>query len=376
MKSLKEKLITIRRTIHRYPELGYQEYRTSAFIEKILRSTGIKTKRVTKTGIVGILEGARSGKCVALRGDIDALPVNEMTGRSFASQRRGVMHACGHDANTAMVLGAAMLLSRKKNRMRGAVKFIFQPNEESSGGASRMIKAGALKNPKADAILGIHVYPWLKTGTVGLKYGYMMAAVDKFTIEILGEGGHGAYPHKGKDAVVIASHVIQALQSLVSREVNPVDPFVLTIGMIEGGEKFNILPGAIKMTGTVRTLDARLHKAVPRMIEEKVAAITRAFGAGYRFDFKVLGGPLKNSREFVDLCGRAADTLKMNKVIMENPSMGGEDFSEYLKTVPGCFIYVGSGRAVPWHHEKFDIDENVLPKGAALLAEAAGMFLG
>lgn len=378
MENIKEILIKIRREIHRNPELGNLEFKTSALIEKELKKAGITTRRVTATGVVGILKGSGKGanaRCIALRGDIDALPVNEKTGKSFASCRSGIMHACGHDANSTMVLGAALLLARQRSKFKGTIKFIFQPNEESSDGATQMIRAGALKGPKVDGIIGIHVYPWLKTGTVGLKYGPMMAAVDKFTVEIIGEGGHGAYPHKGKDAVVIAAQVIQALQTIVSREINPVEPVVITIGVIRGGEKFNILPGSVTMTGTVRTLDEKLHKAMPRMIEHKIAAITRAYGAGYRFDYEVLGGALKNNDKFVDLSACAARNLGMKSALITNPSMGGEDFAEYLKTVPGCFLYIGSGKAIPWHHENFDIDENVLPKGAALLAEAVRMFL-
>lgn len=375
MEKLKEKLIKIRRRIHENPELGNLEFKTAAFIEKTLRAAGIKTKRVSKTGVVGLIEGNKGGRCLALRGDIDALPVNEMTGKPFASCRKGVMHACGHDANSTMVVGAGLLLSGLRERLNGTVKLIFQPNEESSGGALQMIKCGALKAPKVDAIIGMHVYPWLETGVLGLKRGYMMASVDKFVIEIIGEGGHGAYPHKGKDAVVIASHVVQALQSIVSREINPVEPVVITVGTINGGEKFNILAGSVRMTGTVRTLDNSLHKALPRMIEKKVAAITAAFGAGYRFKYENLGGSLKNSEEFIRLCSGAAGAIGMKSTLLQHPSMGGEDFSEYLKEVPGCFLYIGSGKAIPWHHEKFDIDENVLPKGAGLLAEAAVQYL-
>lgn len=378
-RSLKNKLIALRRAIHRHPELGNREFRTTAVLEKELRAAGVRTKRITKTGVIGILEGGSKGRCIALRGDIDALPLTERTGKPYASCVPGVMHACGHDANSTIVLGAAALLARRRKELKGTVKFILQPNEESSGGAGQMMKAGVLSNPKVDAIVGIHVYPWLPAGTAGFKYGYMMAGVDKFRIEIIGEGGHGAYPHKGKDAVVIASHVIQALQSVVSREVNPVEPVVVTVGKIEGGEKFNILPGSVRMTGTVRTLNERLRSDMPRLIERKVKAITRAFGADYRFEYINLGLPLRNSEKMIELCRKAAGLVPgMKQAVLEQPSMGGEDFSEYLREVPGCFVYLGcspKGTAYAWHHEKFNIDEAALPMGAELLAETAAAYL-
>ena len=374
----KNKLISIRRKIHSNPELGNQEFKTSALIEQTLRSAGIRTKRITKTGLLGWIEGSKAGKCIALRADMDALPLTEKTGKPYASRRRGVMHACGHDANSTMVLGAALLLASRKSSFKGTAKFIFQPNEESSGGAKDMIESGALRNPVPDAIVGIHVYPWLPKGTLGIKYGEMMAAVDKFTIEIIGEGGHGAYPHMGKDAVVIASHVIQALQSVVSRELNPVEPAVITIGMIQGGEKFNILAGRVSLTGTVRTLNEGLHRRIPKMIERKVAGIAKAFGGGYKFEYENLGPSLRNSKNILELCRNAARKISgLRQVVLEQPSMGGEDFAEYLKVVPGCFLYIGSAgkQSFAWHHEKFDIDEEVLPLGAKLLSGVVTTFL-
>jgi amidohydrolase len=381
MERFKEQLIAIRRTVHRYPELGEQEFRTSALVEKTLKGLGISVKRITKTGITGILKGALKGtKTFALRADMDALPVQEKTGKPYASTRPGIMHACGHDANTTMALGAAMLLAQKRDEIAGTVKFIFQPNEESSGGAKSMIEAGALKNPDIDAIVGIHVSPWLATGTLGLKPGEMMAAVDRFTITIVGDGGHGAYPHLGKDAVVIAAQVISALQAVVSREIDPVEPVVITIGTISGGERYNILCSEVKMVGTVRTLNARVRGLTRRKMEKKVRDITRAFGAGYRFEYENLGASLINSPRILALCRSSGEAvLGKNKVLLlDKPSMGGEDFAEYLKLVPGCFMYIGStsaAKAYPWHHERFDIDEEVLPVGARLLAAIAERFL-
>lgn len=383
MNSFKQQLISIRRKIHKYPELGNHEFRTTALIEKVLKNAGIKTHRITKTGVIGIISGEKKTnakkKTFAIRADIDALPIKEKTDKTYASARNGIMHACGHDANSTMVLGGALMLSRQRRDFSGTVKAIFQPNEESSGGADAMIKAGALKNPRVDAIVGIHVNPWLPAGVLGVKPDQMMAAVDRFSIEIVGEGGHGAYPHLGKDAIVAASSVVIALQTVVSREIDPVNPCVITIGTIHGGERFNILCGSVKLVGTVRTLDEKLHKSMRKLIEQKVRNITKAFGTSYKLDYEELGSPLRNSNKILEICRLAGELyLGKNSVrMLEKPSMGGEDFAEYLRHVPGCFIYLGArkGKAYPWHHEKFNVNEDILPIGAELIANIAKRYL-
>jgi amidohydrolase len=383
IKNLSKLLISIRRQIHQHPELGDNEYKTSALIEKTLQAHGIKTSRPGKTGVIALIEGKAKSKgpkrCVALRGDIDALPITEQTGAPFSSQTKGVMHACGHDANCTMVLGAALLLSERKNNFSGTVKCLFQPNEESSGGAKGLIRQGALARPAVDAIVGIHVSPWLKMGELGLKRGAMMAAVDHFTIEIIGEGGHGAYPHLATDAVVVAANVINALQTIVSRQADPVEPLVLTIGQINGGERYNIIAGKVTMVGTVRTLSEKLHRQMPAFMERKIKNICAAYGAKYTFKYQMLGNVLENSDAVLEVCRQAGnEVLGAGKVtLLEKPSMGGEDFAQYLRTVPGCFLYIGAGgkKAYPWHHEKFNIDERVLPVGAKLMAATAEKLL-
>lgn len=378
------KLVKIRRTIHRHPELGTEEYRTAAFIERTLAGAGIKTKRMAGTGVIGLLEGKRpSGKeplkTFALRADMDALPVQEMTGKPYASARPGVMHACGHDANTTIVLGAAILLASRREEFSGNVKFIFQPNEESSGGAISLLEAGVLKKPDVDAIVGIHVSPWLAPGTLGLKSGEMMAAVDRFTIEIQGAGGHGAYPHLAKDAIVAAAQVVTAFQTIVSRDVDPVDPAVVTIGAIHGGERYNIICDKVTMVGTVRTLNGGARKKIRATMEHKLRNVAEAFAARYSLTYEELGSPLVNSPEILELCREAGTALLgQGKVrVLAKPSMGGEDFAEYLQYVPGCFLYFGTAveKSYPWHHEKFDVNEEALPRGAELLAAIAKRFL-
>jgi amidohydrolase len=382
-KNFKQELVSIRRHIHKNPELGNNEFETSSFVQSVLKRHGIASKRIAGTGVVARIDGRKGGGCFAIRADMDALPITEKTAKPYCSVNKGVMHACGHDGNTTMALGAGILLSRQKDRFCGTVKLIFQPNEESSGGALSMIKAGALKDPVVNAITGIHVSPWLRTGVIGLKHGAMMAAVDKFDIEIIGDGGHGAYPHLGKDAIVIASEVINSFQSIVSRETDPVEPVVITVGKMEGGERYNVLCGKVAMTGTVRTLNRQVQNNVRSAIKARLKNITAAYEAKYTLSYEELGPALINSEKILDLCkNTATETFGQKNVSMlEKPSMGGEDFAQYLRIVPGCFVYIGSsgastgGKTYPWHHEKFDIDEDVLPAGAKFLSEAAIKYL-
>lgn len=378
--TLQKTLVAIRRAIHQHPELGNKEFKTSALVRSVLRTAGIPARTVAGTGVVGLITGGRgTGKTLALRADMDALPIQEQTGMPYASTCDGVMHACGHDANTSIVLGAALELHRQRNSFAGTVKVLFQPNEESAGGAKKMIAAGALKKPAVDAILGVHVSPWLKAGTLGVKYGAMMAAVDKFVIDIEGEGGHGAYPHLAVDAVVVAAQVVSALQTVVARQTSPVDPVVLTIGTIAGGQRYNIICNRVRMEGTVRTLNDAVRSRVKGLMERHLKQVTAAFGARYTMLYENLGSALVNTESLVDLCRRAGEEMlgASHVTVLDKPSMGGEDFSEYLQTVPGCFLYFGTAprKAYPWHHARFDIDESVLSRGARLLAGTALRFL-
>ncbi|OGR82311.1 MAG: hypothetical protein A2636_01245 [Elusimicrobia bacterium RIFCSPHIGHO2_01_FULL_64_10] len=377
---LKRELTAIRRQIHRYPELGGREFRTAGLVERTLRSWGIPSRRLTPTGIVAVMPGR--GRCVALRADMDALPLAEDPARPYASRNPGAMHACGHDAHVAMLLGAARILSRKK-RPAGTVKFFFQPNEEGAGGAKSMISKGAMDRPKVDAVFGLHVNPRLPAGTVGVKAGPVMAAVDRFEISVLGKGGHAAYPHEGRDALFIASEIVVALQSVVSRDLDPVEPAVLTVGTFNSGTGFNILAGTAVLTGTVRTLSEKAHGRIPRVMRRIVHGICRAHGARAGIKYERIGSVLRNSRALAELARDEAVRLFGPRRVrrLESPSMGGEDFSEYLRRAPGCFIYIGTaGRnpdsRLPWHHPRFDIDESALPAGSELLARLAESSLG
>ena len=378
-KNLLKEITAIRREIHMHPELGNKEFKTAKVIERVLRGLKIPFKRVTATGIVATLKGG-SGPCVALRADMDALPLTEKSGKSYASKIPGVMHACGHDAHVAMLLGAARLL--KQNPPAGTVKFLFQPNEEGAGGAREIIRKGAMKNPRVEATFGLHVNPRFPSGTVAIKAGPLMAAVDTFIIDIMGKGGHAAYPHEGRDAVAIGAELVQALQTIVSRKIDPVEPAVLTIGTFNAGTRYNILAESARLTGTVRTLSEKTHALIPKLMRQTVDGVARAHGVTARLQYERTGSVLSNDKAMAELARRAAaDILGRAKVIEpDKPSMGGEDFAEYLKFSPGCFIYVGTGSqrlktTAPWHHPGFDLDESALPVGAKTLAAAAERFI-
>lgn len=388
MANFKEELISIRRHLHQYPELGFKEYKTSKFIANYLRKLGIEVKTgIAQTGVIGILKPPTANrqlptKCIALRADMDALPVKEETKKPYASKNKGVMHACGHDGNMTCVLGAAKILSQKKNQLKGIVKFIFQPSEELASGAEIMIKEGTLINPSVNAIIGLHMNPALEVGKIGIKYGQMMAAVDEFILTIIGEGGHGATPHQGIDAIAVSGEVISALQHIVSRKTDPLEPVVVSIGTIHGGSQFNIIADRVTMTGTVRTLNEKTHRRIPKIFEQIVKGVTQGMQAKYELDYKVIGVSLKNSKNIVDLVKKASiQLIGKNNVIEEaKPSMGGEDFANYLQKVPGAFIYLGVGNPrqdiiYPWHHAKFDIDEKALSLGAEVLAQVVMKYL-
>ncbi len=355
-------VVSLRRKIHQNPELGGKEFETTALVSQTLRQARVPFRRYRPTGLVAQLKSGR-GPCVAFRADMDALPLNEIPTLPFRSRRAGVMHACGHDAHTAMLATAALCLKKQGLGGTGVLKFIFQPDEEGSGGARQILRQGAFRSPAVDAVFGLHVNPRLPAGTIGIKTGPLMAAVDRFTLTVKGEGGHGAYPHEGRDAVVIAAQIISSLQSLVSRRVDPVEPVVLTVGTIHGGERFNILASTVTMTGTVRTLSDRWHARMPRMIREVAQGVARAHGGRAELVYETIGSPVINEPRMTALARRAAvDVVGEKRVVdLDVPSMGGEDFSEYLHQAPGCFAYIGTGAGPrtrrPWHHPSFVLHE-------------------
>ncbi|TDA70493.1 MAG: amidohydrolase [Clostridia bacterium] len=376
-------IVQWRRAIHENPELGFAEHRTAALIATELEKMGLPvTSGVAGTGVVGLLAGGGPGRVIAIRADMDALPLQEMTGLPFASRQPGLMHACGHDAHVAMSLGAAMLLSRVKEDLPGQVKFVFQPCEETPpGGARAMLAAGVLSNPPVDCIVALHVNPHLPAGMVGYKEGTAMAAADQFTVRVLGQGGHGSSPHQGVDAVVVAAAAVQALQTIVSREINPLEAVVITVGTIHGGQKSNILADRVEFSGTVRTLTPEMRQRVPQVMRRVLEGVAAAHRARIEMDYEAGYPPLVNDPQVLQLVVAAAEKVVSRQRLLrvQHPAMGSEDFAFFAEAVPAAHFDLGVARKnntnYPWHHSHFDLEEAALPAGAAVLAQIAWDYL-
>lgn len=382
-KRIQPRLVEIRRDIHAHPELGLSETRTAELIAHILSELDIEvSENVGITGVVGLLKGAKPGNTILLRADMDCLEINELNDVIYKSQTEGLMHACGHDSHTTWLLGTAMILSELRDHIKGNVKFVFQPAEESEGGADRMIKAGVLENPKVDFALGAHVWPILESGKIGLKRGSMMAAPDRFSLNILGKGGHGAEPHNTIDPIAIACQVYMSLQTIVSRKINPIDPAVISVTVFNAGTAHNIIPDRVEMMGTVRSLTPEIRAYVPGAMEKLIKGIVESNGAQYEFDYDPYYPPLINHDAGIDLVAEASANIigAENTVMLPNPTMGGEDFSYFLEKVPGAFFVVGTknedkGIIYPLHNPRFNIDEDILQQAAAVMAESALIYL-
>ncbi len=378
------KLVKLRREFHQYPEVAFEEFETAKRVTRELKKLNFQVKTgIAKTGVVGVLYGDRKGKTVALRADMDALPVTEQTNVSYKSKIKGKMHACGHDVHMTCAIGAATVLSRIKSELPGNVKFIFQPSEESgTGGALPMIKAGVLKNPDVSGLFALHTEPSIPVGKMGIREGAMMAHTNSFDLTITGKGGHGARPHQGVDAISVAAQVIQALQTIVSRRINPLDPVVVSIGVIEGGTASNVICDKVALKGTVRTLNKNVNKKMPQMIKQLVSGITRSAGADFELDYRQGYPVLINDPNMTKLAREAIAKLYSKKAIFEikSPVMGGEDCAYFLNEVPGTFMRVGirnpKKKAIyPWHHPKFNVDENAIKIGTAVLSQCVFDFL-
>ena len=375
-----------RRTLHQNPELSFQEFETSAFIQARLREIDVPFQVMATTGVVArIGEGER---CVALRADIDALPILEESGVAFASQKQGVMHACGHDAHTAMLLGAARVLKAREaelTALNGTIKLIFQPGEElSPGGASILIKEGVLQNPRPEVIFGQHVNPDAPSGTAAFVTGTMMAATDELFWTLHGKSGHAAQPHNATDPILMAAHLITQLQTLISRRLNPFQSGVLSICSIHGGNATNVIPETVELSGTLRSMNQEWREYALRTIAEhsELLSSSSLFGSG-RCEFKPMRGypPLVNNAESTAFARTAAENL-LGTVVIEDfePKMWGEDFAYYTHEIPGTFWMLGirpqGMNAIPGlHNSKFILDENALPVGAAMLVNAAFAWL-
>ena len=369
--------IAWRRHLHAHPELSFEEHETAAFVEETLRSFGgLEIERPAGTAVVARLHGARPGKVVVLRADIDALPIVEENVIPHVSTRPGVMHACGHDGHTAMLLGAARLLLERRDELAGEVRFVFQHAEEvPPGGARDIIEAGVLEG--ADLVAGVHLLSGLQTGHVSAAPGAVMAAADLFTLEIGGHGGHGANPHETVDPVVVAAQVITNLQQIVARETDPFDSVVVSVTTLAAGTARNVIPGSARIGGTVRTLSVARRAEVREAMERVIAGVTSAHRAEYRFDYEVGYDPVVNDRDATEAVQRAIVAELGEEALVEVPPvMGGEDFSAYGAVAPAVFFWVGTGNdelgtSFPHHHPRFDIDEAALRDGIAVFVRTA-----
>lgn len=362
---IKDQIIAWRRDFHMHPELGYEEDRTSKIVEEHLREWGYRIKRVGTGIIADIGEGE---KTIALRADMDALPIQEENDVPYKSKIPGKMHACGHDAHTAMLLGAAKIISQHRDELPNRVRLIFQPAEEGGNGALRMIEGGALEG--VNAIFGLHVWSELESGVIGIREGPFMAGVGRFDIEIFGKGGHGASPHETVDPIPIAAQTILAFQTIISRNLNPLESGVVSIGSVKAGEAFNVIPEKVYMTGTYRFFTSETKVLIEKRIREILNGITSANGASYELKIVEVGPPTVNDPKMAAYARESAQRLGL-KVREVPKTMGAEDFAFYLQRVPGTFIALGikneeKGITQPHHSPKFDVDEDVLPLGTAL----------
>jgi amidohydrolase len=380
--AMKEQLIAWRRDFHRHPELGFQEVRTSGLVAKHLADLGIEVQTgVGKTGVVGVLDGGKPGPAIMLRFDMDALPITEETGAAYASQNPGVMHACGHDAHTAIGMGIARLLTGHRQQLNGTVKLVFQPGEEGCGGALAMIKDGVLHGPQPAISMGLHVWNDMPVGKASAGAGAVMAAADLFKIAVRGKGGHGAQPDQTVDALLVGSAIVNALQTIVARNVAPRRTAVVTVGTLHAGSAFNIIADSAELTGTFRSFDDATHELLMRRIREVAEGTARTLGATAEVEIRPISPATVNDTGVAQVVREAAaEVLGVDQVDSDQFTMGSEDMSEFLRRVPGCFFFLGSRNDdrnfnAPHHNPRFDIDEEVLPLGVAILSQAAVQYL-
>lgn len=382
IRQLQPLLVEWRRHLHQRPELGFKEHLTGEFIARKLQEWNIKHQTgVAKTGIVATINSGRPGPVLAIRADLDALPIQELNDVPYRSMHNGIMHACGHDGHTAIALGTAQYLATHRQDFNGIVKIIFQPAEEGPGGAKPMIEAGVLKNPDVDAIIGLHLWNNLPLGTVGVRSGALMAATERFNCTILGKGGHGAMPHQTVDSIVVAAQIINALQTIVARNINPLDSAVVTVGELNAGRAINVIADTARMGGTVRYFNLAYQDYFAKRIEQVIAGICESHGASYEFNYNPLYPPLINDQIIADLVKSVAELIVETPagVVPECQTMGGEDMSYFLQEVPGCYFFLGSANAdknltYPHHHPRFNFDETVLATGVEMFVRCVEKF--
>ncbi|WFA09999.1 amidohydrolase [Tissierella sp. Yu-01] len=380
---LEEELINLRRDFHMHPELGFQEYRTSGIVFDYLSKLGLEVEKIAKTGVVGLLRGKEPGKTLMLRADMDALPQTEKTGLPYASINEGIMHACGHDGHTAMLLVAAKILCKYKDNIQGQIKFVFQPNEEEAG-ALDMINEGVLKNPKVDAAFAIHLWTPLKSGEVGLTEGPIMAALEEFELIINGKGGHTGSPHTAIDPILAATNIVQSLQSIQTREIDPLLPIAIMVGKIRGGSARNVIADAVQIGGTIRFLfknEEREKKVLLERFERLIKGICEGMNVGYELKYIPSNPSLLNNGKMTNYIKKAAiETFGRDDIFVDYRSMAGEDFAEFSQRVPSTLYFIGNGNeekgtTYPHHHPMFNLDEDTLKYGVEIHVRSALGFL-
>ena len=378
VKEVEERIVTIRRDLHAHPELSGKEERTKYFLKGILEAEGIEVRDFEEHfGLIAQITTDPSKPYVALRADMDALPIQEQNDLPYASREEGVMHACGHDAHTAIVLGTALALNKIRSHLRGNVRFIFQPAEEIlEGGSSQMIAAGCLEH--VSAIFGLHAYPYLPTGQIGYKKGVMLASADTFEIEIFGRSSHAARPHEGVDAILVTAMAVNSLNHIVSRRIDPLHPAVISLGTIEGGRAPNIICDHVRLRGTVRTVNHDVRRRIPEMMEVSIRGICQSMHADYRFHYDFGIPEVLNDSAMVDLLVAEASAIigKENCIDLLDPVMGGEDFGRYLEKVPGAFFRLGTcseekESCTAQHNSRFNVDDDALEIGMKILGTLA-----
>jgi amidohydrolase len=375
-------LVADRRHFHQHPELGFQEHATAAYVAERLTRLSIEHQTgIAQTGVVGLIRGAHSGRCVLLRADMDALPLTEETGAEYASQNPGVHHACGHDGHTAMLLAAAEILQQRRDELHGTVKLVFQPAEEGPGGAKPMIEAGVMENPHVDACFGLHLSNDSPIGALVVQGGALQASADTFEITVTGTGGHGAAPHQTVDAVAAGAAIVSELQRIVSREVDPSDPAVITVGAFHAGSAPNIIPQHAELRGTIRTLDPNVQDFVHQRLHEVAEGVASAARAKADVRISRLYPVTVNDDEMANFARSIVEQMSGVEIVgQRRPIMGAEDMSFFLNAAPGCFIFVGSanherGLDHPHHGPLFDFDEAALPIGVEVHCRLALAYL-
>jgi amidohydrolase len=382
VESLKDELIALRRDFHMHPELGYEEYRTSAIVKDYLKNCGLEVRTVAKTGVVGLLRGKTTGPTVLLRADMDALAQTEQTDVPYKSLFERKMHACGHDGHTAILLVVAKILASYKDNIKGNIKFVFQPNEETAG-ALDMINEGILEDPHVDAAFGLHLWTPLKSGTIGLVNGTTMAACEQFDLTVIGKSGHTSAPHSAIDPIIIAASILQNIQVIQTRETSVLSPTTIMAGEIHGGTARNIIADQVTLSGTIRFLsdDAGSGKLIKEKFERIIQGTCNAMGAKYELQYIPSNLAVINAAAMVELVKHAVkDTFCDENVIVPYACMAGDDFAEFAQRVPSVYYFVGTGNKetctdYPHHHSKFNIDESTLSIGVELQIRSALAFL-